>query len=88
VSRDLKDQLCDLGLRHSADMLDDIVALATKNRWSAHQILEHVARLEAEDRARRSLERRLGRSRLGRFKSIADFDSAWPKRIDREAVES
>jgi DNA replication protein DnaC len=88
VSRDLKDQLCDLGLRHSADMLDDIVALATKNRWSAHQILEHVARLEAEDRARRSLERRLGRSRLGRFKSIADFDWAWPKRIDREAVES
>jgi len=33
-----------------------------------------VARLKAEDRARLSLERRLGRSRLGRIKSIADFD--------------
>ena len=32
--------------------------------------------------------RRLGRSRLGRFKAMADFDWAWPKRIDRPAVES
>ncbi len=28
------------------------------------------------------------RSRLGRFKPRADFDWAWPKKIDREAVES
>jgi hypothetical protein len=31
---------------------------------------------EAQDRARRSLERRLGRSQLGRFKPMADFDWA------------
>lgn len=36
---------------------------------------------------RRSLESRLVKSRLGAFKSMADFDWAWPKRIDREAVE-
>ena len=88
MSRDLKDQLAALGLRHTAEGLDDLIALATKSRWGAQQIFEHVARVEAEDRARRSLERRLGRSRLGKFKSMADFDWAWPKRIDREAVES
>jgi hypothetical protein len=27
---------------------------------------------------------RLGRSRLGAFKPLADFDWAWPKLIDRE----
>ena len=42
---------------------------------------------EQKERARRSLERRIGRSRLGRFKPMSDFDWAWPKRIDRDAVE-
>jgi IstB-like ATP binding protein len=88
VNRDPNEQLRSLGLRHTADVLDDIVALATKNRWGAHQVFEHVARIEVEDRARRGLERRLGRSKLGKFKPMADFDWAWPKRIDREAVES
>ena len=42
---------------------------------------------EEEARRRRSLERRLKRARLGRFKPIADFDWAWPKKIDRAQVE-
>jgi len=42
---------------------------------------------EEEARRRRSLERRLRRARLGRFKPIADFNWAWPKKIDREQVE-
>lgn len=88
MTSDLPEQLRLLGLRHTAEALDDLVALATKSRWGAQQILDHVARIELDDRARRSLERRLGRSRLGRFKAMADFDWAWPKRIDRPAVES
>ncbi len=31
---------------------------------------------------------RVGRSKLGGFKPLAEFDWAWPKRIEREAVES
>lgn len=85
---DLKNHLRGLGLRHTAATLDDLVALATKSRWGAQQILEYIARIEAEDRARRSLERRLGRSKLGRFKIMADFDWSWPTQIDRDAVES
>ncbi len=88
MTTDLREQLGLLGLRHTAQALDDLVALATKSRWATQQILEHVARIELEDRARRSLERRLGRSRLGRFKAMADFDWAWPKVIDRDAVEA
>jgi hypothetical protein len=33
MTRDLNEQLRSLGLRHTAEVLDDIVALATKNRW-------------------------------------------------------
>jgi len=42
---------------------------------------------EEETRRRRSMERRLKRARLGSFKPIADFDWAWPKKIDREQVD-
>ena len=84
----LAEQLATLGLRHTAAHLDDVVAVATKRRWSVTQLLEHLAETEQQERTRRSLERRLARSRLGRFKPIAEFDWAWPKRIDRAAIEA
>lgn len=85
---DLAEQLRNLGLRHTAENLDDLVAVATKRRHGVVEILERVAELENADRARRSLERRLLRSRIGRFKPVTDFDWSWPSRIDRTAVEA
>jgi DNA replication protein DnaC len=84
----LADQLTAIGLRHTGATLDDLVALATKKRWSHIQLLEHVAEIEADDRAKKSLERRLAHARIGRFKPMADFDWAWPKKIERPAVEA
>jgi DNA replication protein DnaC len=49
-----------------------------------------IARLldvEEAERSRRSLERRVKNARIGRFKPIADFDWAWPKKIDRGAID-
>jgi DNA replication protein DnaC len=84
----LAEQLKAMGLRGAAAQLDDLVAHATKKRWGPTEILEYLTTLEAQDRARRGLERRLSRSRLGRFKPMADYDWSWPKRIDRDAVEA
>ncbi|MBN9160626.1 MAG: ATP-binding protein [Myxococcales bacterium] len=52
------------------------------------QLLEHLADIEERQRSRRSLEPRLSRSHLGRFKPIADQDWNWPTKIDRPLVES
>jgi len=49
--------------------------------------IEPLIRWEETERARRSLERRLGSAHLGRFRPLADFDWDWPKRCDRGAVE-
>jgi DNA replication protein DnaC len=84
----LADQLATLGLRDTAAHLDDLVALATKRRWSPTQLLEQVVASELQERTRRSLERRLARSRLGRFTPMSDFDWAWPTRIDRAVVDA
>ena len=84
----LNDRLTTIGLRHTAAHLDDLIATATRKRWSPTQILEHVVEIEDHDRAQKSLERRLARSKIGRFKPMADFDWAWPTKIDRDAVEA
>ena len=49
--------------------------------------LARVIDIEDTERARRSLKRRLDNSRLGAFKSIADFDWAWPAKCDRSLIE-
>ena len=84
---DLVSQLAQIGLRTTSENLDDFLARATKARWSPRVLLEELAQREEADRARRSLERRLRCSRIGRFKPMADFDWNWPKKIDRDIIE-
>lgn len=43
---------------------------------------------EAQERQRRSLERRLQAAHIGSFKPVCDFDWSWPKRCDRAALEA
>lgn len=83
----LSAQLERIGLRAAASSLDDLIARATTSRWSPATLIEELARIELSDRGQRSLERRLRRSRIGRFKPIADFDWNWPKKIDRPRLE-
>ena len=86
-SNSLGSQLRQIGLCAVPVQLDDFIARATKQRWSAHQILEQIAKTEAAERARRSLERRLRMSGIKNFKPIADFDWSWPGKIERDVIE-
>ena len=43
--------------------------------------------IEEAERSRRSLERRIRTSKVGRFKPIADLDWSWPDKIDRPLIE-
>lgn len=84
----LSETLASLGLHHTAQHLDDLVALAARKRWSATQTLEYLGQQEAQARAERSLKSRLKTARLGAFKPLCDFDWAWPKQIDRLACQA
>jgi len=84
---DLVARLSKVGLVAIAHALDDFLARATKGRWSPAQILEEIARLEEIEKTRRSLQGRLQRARIGRFKPMADFDWNWPKKIERDLIE-
>jgi DNA replication protein DnaC len=83
----LQSKLEYIGLRTISQTLDDFIARATTGRWSPHILMERLADIEAEDRSRRSLERRLRISGIKKFKSMADFDWNWPKKIERDVIE-
>jgi DNA replication protein DnaC len=85
---DLPTRLAALGLSSIAGSLDDLVALATKKRWGTVETLEYIADAEEKERTRRGLERRMTRSKLEKFKPMADFEWNWPTEIDRPLVES
>lgn len=68
----LSETLKTLGLHPTATHLDDLVALATKRRWSPIQLLEHLVATEQQERTRRRLERRLARAPIGRFTPMSD----------------
>jgi len=76
-----------LGLPHTAETLNDLVAHATQKRWSPIVLLETLVQAELDERARRRLERRLRAARLGRFKMMADWQWDWPKQLHRPTVE-
>jgi DNA replication protein DnaC len=75
---DLKKKLRELGLVGILAHFDEIQA----EPW-----LERLIAVETLERQHRGLERRMKCSRLGRFKPIADYDWAWPTKIDRAAIE-
>jgi DNA replication protein DnaC len=87
ATTDLVTRLTQVGLAATAQSLDDFLARAGKGRWSPVQILEEIARLEQVEKTRRSLQGRLQRARIGRFKTIADYDWNWPKEIERDLIE-
>ena len=87
TKNDLQSQLIQLGLTTTAQTVDDFIARATKGRWSPQMMLEELTRSEIQERSHRSFQRRLQRSRVGRFKPMADFEWNWPKKIDRSTIE-
>src|SRR5438132_13707653 len=87
MNNDLASRLTKIGLRATAESLDDLMARASKQKWSTQQLLEEIARSEAEHKASRNLAYRLYLARLGRYKPMADFDWNWPKKIDQDLIE-
>ncbi|MEY4717618.1 MAG: IS21-like element helper ATPase IstB [Pseudomonadota bacterium] len=88
INEDLESGLTKLGLNYLKSHLSDFVANGIKQRWSTQQMVEFLVKYELEEHKRRTTERRVTASKVGRFKPLVDFDWSWPRKIDRGAVES
>ena len=74
-------------LRKRAHKLGFWGVLAHWEYYATQDWLNNLLAHEEAERQRRSLERRVKSARIGRFKPIADFDWAWPKKIPRAVIE-
>lgn len=63
-------------------------ALTEPNLGKPGEWIEALLGWEEQERARRSLERRLQDAHIGRFKAVCDFDWTWPKRCDRATFDA
>ena len=75
-------------LRARAEALHLYGLLAHLPEAAAAGWVEPLLDWEEQERARRSLERRLKTAHIGRFKPLCDFDWNWPKRCDRAAIDA
>jgi hypothetical protein len=65
MNSDLATQLTKIGLRATAEHLDDFIARATTKRLAPRALLEQIAEAEMADQATRNLQRlRVDRARL------------------------
>ena len=79
---ELREHAGDLRLHGLLAHWGEVMAQPDQARWVAQML-----GWEAAERSRRSLERRLREAHIGRFKTLADFDWAWPRQCDRGAME-
>jgi DNA replication protein DnaC len=75
-------------LRARAKALNLFGLLANWEEAAAGGWVRTLLDWEDQERARRSLERRLRTAHIGRFKPLCDFDWNWPKNCDRAATEA
>ncbi len=87
TTNDLTIHLANLGLHYLAENIMDFCSRATRNKLSPYQIIEQIAHLEQEEKLRRGLIRRFNAANLGRYKPMSEFDWAWPKKINRDAID-
>lgn len=77
----------DDALRERAKKLGLYGLVAVWDEVAGHPWIETLITREEQERYRRSHDRRIKRSNIGRFKPVVDFDWAWPRKIDREQIE-
>ena len=74
-------------MESSLKRLHLVGCLARLDEIADQEWLAGLVNLETAERTRRSLENRTRVAGLGNYKPAADFDWAWPKKIDRMLVE-
>lgn len=77
----------DTDLKEKARKLGFKALAANWSEYANEPCIKRLLEQEESDKHRRSLERRLRESQINELKPAAEFDWAWPKKIDRELIE-
>lgn len=88
MSVDVLAMLKELGLRAPRETLGALLEQSTRQRWSAAEMLEHLAALERRERDAANLARRAKAATLGTVAPLDRFDWNHPRHLDRARYEA
>lgn len=83
----LTDKLQSLRLFYLATHLDQFIIQNKDQSFTIQKLLDRIADLELLERSNRSTQNRLKSAKIGRVKSMHEFDWSWPEEINRAAIE-
>jgi len=83
---DIKKLLKELGLKWMAENVDAVLAASKERKTTPAETLGRLLDGEREARMARSVQRRLRAAKVPVARSLADFNWAWPKKIDKDMV--
>ena len=84
----LDEQLAYLKLIHMHDNYEPVAKIAVTKHWTHVNYLSELVTAEVNLRSDRAIQRRIAAARFVQIKTIEQFKFAWPKKIDRLAVEN
>lgn len=83
----LRAGLSSLKLHYTVDHLGDFIDGKMSSIKKPIELLSLLVNSEIQENKRRSIQGRMRQAKLGKFKSMVDFDWNWPEKIDRVAIE-
>jgi len=83
----IKDNLKTLSLTWMGEHLDEELADAARKNRTHQELVERLVAGELELRRARAVERRIKTARIPTLKTLAQFDWAWPKKINRDQIK-
>jgi DNA replication protein DnaC len=82
----LLSDLAELKLHRIAELYQEVLNEAARKQSSMLDVLAALIGEEVAVRRQRALEKRLGRARLPKLKTLGEYDFNFPKRIPKQAI--
>jgi DNA replication protein DnaC len=83
----IQDDLRDLKLHYLTNHLDIFIQERCANKDGPLETISKMASLELIDRKSRATQYRLDKAKIGKMKSMVDFDWGWPKNLKKYEIE-
>jgi DNA replication protein DnaC len=88
MNESLTENLIRLKLPYLSENLDDFLTGSAKKGESVREMLARWSELELLEQTNRRVERRIRTAKIGKFRTMNEFDWQWPKEIDRDQIDS
>ena len=83
----IEDQFKELKLYYLSENYEEFIKRAEDSAIKPRDLVEKITTLEIVEKANRSTARRLREARIGKFKTMDEFDWAWSSKLNKAQID-